>query len=75
MVGGCYICTARDNKFDIKFDYEIKLKPLTDKQILLFISDYLGARISSESIVEGIFKELDKQNLTPRTIAEKLHTN
>ena len=71
---GCYICTARENKFDINFDYEIRLKPLTDKQILLFISDYLGARISSDSIVEGIFKELDKQNLTPRTIAEKLHT-
>lgn len=71
---GCYICTARENKFDINFDYEIKLKPLTDRQILLFISDYLGACISSESIVEGVFKELDKQNLTPRTIAEKLHT-
>ena len=41
---GCYICTARENKFDINFDYEIRLKPLTDKQILLFISDYLGAR-------------------------------
>ena len=66
---GCYICTARENKFDVNFDYEIRLKPLTDKQILLFISDYLGARISSDSIVEGIFKELDKQNLTPRTIA------
>ena len=52
---GCYICTARENKFDINFDYEIRLKPLTDKQILLFISDYLGARISSDSIVEGIF--------------------
>ncbi len=50
---GCYICTARENKFDINFDYEIKLKPLTDKQILLFISDYPGARISSESIVES----------------------
>lgn len=71
---GCYICTARENQFDIKFDYEIKLKPLTDKQILLFINDYLGDRISNESIVEGIFKELDKQNLTPRMIAEKLHT-
>lgn len=71
---GCYICTARENKFDVNFDYEIRLKPLTDKQILLFISDYLGARISSDSIVEGIFNELDKQNLTPRTIAEKLHT-
>jgi hypothetical protein len=30
---GCYICTARENKFDINFDYEIRLKPLTDKQI------------------------------------------
>ena len=69
---GCYICTARENKFDIKFDYEIKLKPLTDNQILLFISDYLG-RISSESIVEGIFKELDKQNIMPKMIVEKLH--
>lgn len=58
---GYYICTARENKFDINFDYEIRLKPLTDKQILLFISDYLGARISSDSIVEGIFKELDKK--------------
>ena len=59
MLEGCYICTARENKFDINFDYEIRLRPLTDKQILLFISDYLGARISSDSIVEGIFKELE----------------
>ena len=71
---GCYICTARENKFDIKFDYEIKLKPLTDNQILLFVSDYLGTRISSENIVEDIIKGLDKQNLMPRMIAEKLHT-
>ena len=71
---GCYICTARENKFDIKFDYEIKLKPLTDNQILLFISDYLGTRISSENIVEDVIKGLDKQNLMPRMIAEKLHT-
>lgn len=71
---GCYICTARENKFDIKFDYEIKLKPLTDNQILLFISDYLGTRISSENIVEDVIKGLDKQNLMPKMIAEKLHT-
>lgn len=71
---GCYICTARENKFNIKFDYEIKLKPLTDNQILLFISDYLGTRISSENIVEDVIKGLDKQNLMPRMIAEKLHT-
>lgn len=71
---GCYICTARENEFDIKFDYEIKLKPLTDNQILLFISDYLGARVSSENIVEDVIKGLDKQNLMPRMIAEKLHT-
>ena len=71
---GCYICTARENKFDIKFDYEIKLKPLTDNQILLFISDYLGTRISSDNIVEDVIKGLDKQNLMPRMIAEKLHT-
>lgn len=27
---GCYIRTVRENKFDIKFNYEIKLRPLTD---------------------------------------------
>lgn len=70
---GCFICSARENKFDIKFDYEIKLKPLTDNQILLFISDYLGTCISSENIVEDVIKGLDKQNLMPRMIAAKLH--
>lgn len=72
---GCYICTARENKFDIKFDHEIKLKPLTDNQILLFISDYLGTCISSKNIVEDVIKGLDKQNLMPRMIAGKLHKN
>ncbi len=71
---GCFICTARENKFDIRFDYVLKLKPLTEKQILLFISDYLGTHISRENIVEDVIKGLDKQNLVPRIIIEKLHT-
>ena len=71
---GCFICTARENQFDIKFDYEIKLKPLTDRQVLLFIADYLGSNISSKDIIEDVIKDLDKQNLVPRMIAEKLHT-
>lgn len=41
----CLVDGLDEAKFDINFDYEIRLKPLTDKQILLFISDYLGARI------------------------------
>lgn len=71
---GCFICTARENQFDIKFDYEIKLKPLTDRQALLFIADYLGSSIWSKDIIEDVIKDLDMQNLMPRMIAEKLHT-
>lgn len=26
----CFVCTARENIFDIKFDYELKLRPLTN---------------------------------------------
>lgn len=72
--GECFICTARENHFDIKFDYEIRLKPLTDRQVLLFIADYLGSRISSKDIVEDVIKGLDKQDIEPRMIMEKLHT-
>ena len=71
---GCCICTARENKFDIKFDYEIKLGALTYEQILLFIGDYLGSGILSESIIEDIINKLDKEDLTPRAVAYLLHT-
>ena len=69
----CYICTARENRFDIKFDYEIKLEPLTTEQAFLFINDYLGNHASNEYIIEDIIRELDHQCLMPRLIAGKLH--
>lgn len=69
----CYICTAKENRFDINFDYEIKLNPLTDKQILLLIKDYLGASASSEKSLDDIIRKLDKQNPTPRSIINLIH--
>ena len=36
----CYICTSRENQFATKFDYEIKLEPLTTEQTFLFINDH-----------------------------------
>lgn len=71
---GCYICTAKENRFEINFDYEIKLNPLTDKQILLLIGDYLGTSVSSEKNLEDIIRKLDKQNLTPRSIVNLIHS-
>lgn len=69
----CYICTSRENQFATKFDYEIKLEPLTTEQTFLFINDYLGNHASNEYFVESIIKELDHQCLVPRLIAGKIH--
>ena len=71
---GCNICTAKENRFDVNFDYEIKLSPLTDKQMLLLIGDYLGASVSSEKNLEDIIRKLDKRNLTPRSIVNLIHS-
>lgn len=40
----------------------------------MFVSDYLGIRISSDNIVEDVIKGLDKQDLMPGMIVEKPHT-
>ena len=69
----CYICTSRENQFATKFDYEIKLEPLTTEQTFLFINDYLGNHASNEYFVESIIKELDHQCLMPRLITGKIH--
>ena len=71
---GCCICTAKENLFDIKFDYELKLEPLTEEQILLLINDYPGTRFLGESIIEEAVDGFDRHNLTPKMLVEKLHT-
>lgn len=70
---GRYICTSLENRFDIDFDYEIDLQPLSDEQSLLLIDDYLGTFGSGEKRVIDIISKLDKQNLTPRSIVNLLH--
>ncbi len=66
----CYICTARENVFDIKFDFEFKLEPLTSEQVLLLIKNYIGTQDST--IVEELLRELGQENITPRLVAEKI---
>ena len=70
----CYVCTAQENIFDINFDYELKLKPLTNQQALLFIHDYWGNNFSGQSVIEEIFKGINKENITPRILAERLQS-
>lgn len=70
----CLVCTARENIFDIKFDYELKLRPLTNEQALLLVNDYLGNSFSELNLVEDIFNSISKGNITPRILIEKLHS-
>lgn len=70
----CFVCTARENIFDIKFDYELKLRPLTNEQALLLVNDYLGNSFSELNLVEGIFNSISKENITPRILIDKLHS-
>lgn len=70
----CFVCTARENIFDIKFDYELKLRPLTNEQALLLVNDYLGNSFSELNLVEDIFNSISKENITPRILIEKLHS-
>jgi len=70
----CYVCTARENIFDIKFDYELKLKPLNYQQALLFIHDYCGNNFSGQSVIEEILKGINKENITPKILAERLQS-
>ncbi len=69
---GCYVCTAQKNTFEIRFDYELRLEPLTTDQALLLISDYLGETFSKQDVIEDIIKGIGKENITPRIIAEKI---
>lgn len=70
----CFVCTARENVFDIKFDYELKLRPLTNEQALLLFNDYLGNSFSELNLVEDIFNSISKENITPRILIEKFHS-
>lgn len=70
----CFVCTARENIFDIKFDYELKLRPLTNEQALLFVNDYLGNCFSELNVIEDIFNGISKENITPRILTEKIHS-
>lgn len=70
----CFVCTARENIFDIKFDYELKLRPLTNEQALLLVNDYLGNSFSELNLVEDIFNSISKENITPRILIEKFHS-
>lgn len=47
----CYICTSRENQFATKFDYEIKLEPLTTEQTFFSINDYLGNHASNGTFI------------------------
>lgn len=69
---GCYICTARENIFDIRFDYELKLKSLTTEQALLLVNDYFGTYISVESAIGDFFRRIDKECITPRNLIEEI---
>ena len=68
-----FVCTARENIFEIKFDYELKLGPLTNEQALLLVNDYLGNSFLESDLVEDIFNGISKENITPRILIEKLH--
>lgn len=70
----CFVCTARENIFDIKFDYELKLRPLTNEQALLLVNDYLGNSFSELNVVEDIFDGISKENIMPRILIENLHS-
>lgn len=68
----CFVCTARENMFDIKFDYIFNLKPLTVEQSLLLINDYIGRMYSDGDVLKGIFDGIDKYAITPRVVIEKI---
>lgn len=69
----CCICTARENIFDIKFDYELRLKSLSVEQVLLLINNYIKQNPLKEDFIENVFNSIEKNNITPRNILELLY--
>lgn len=66
--GMCCICTSREKKWDIKFDFEMRLDELSFDEVFHLIDRRIGSYELDNSKIEDIISMVKKMGLSPQNV-------